>query len=82
MVLQPLTVTAMNELGTWSELLAQGEERARYLGIAPSDDVVNFVLGLFPNFGTEFAMLARNWRGPTTPLKQAILRAFAEEKTL
>ena len=38
----------------------------------PPDDVMELVLGLMDTF-PEFRVIAASWRGPSTPLKRAIL---------
>ena len=39
----------------------------------PPDDVIELALGLLDTFPEEFRMIASSWRGPSTPLKRAIL---------
>jgi ppGpp synthetase/RelA/SpoT-type nucleotidyltranferase len=41
---------------------------------APSDDIIELALGLLDTF-PEFRAIASSWRGPSTPLKRAILEA-------
>lgn len=71
-VMQPFTVAA---LGSVPELLRRGEERAKALGVDPTDDVVLVMLALFDDNADEFEQLVREQRGPATLLKKAVLRA-------
>ncbi|WP_428267688.1 GTP pyrophosphokinase [Haliangium sp.] len=69
---EPLTVSALEELGS-RDWWAQGKEVAEQLGLEQTDDVIHLVLALSEQFAEEFVAVAQTWRGPTTPLKRAIL---------
>lgn len=73
-VVNPLTA-AFVESQEPGRLLAAGAARAAELHLTAVDDVVSLALALFDDFGTEFASIVRGQKGPTTPLKKAILEA-------
>lgn len=75
---EPLTVSALEELGSKNSW-AQGQEKATALALEQTDDVIDLVLALSEQFADEFAAVAQGWRGPTTPLKRAILSMSSQE---
>lgn len=67
-------------LGSLQTTMERGRQIARESGTQPDvDDVVAVVLGLADEFGQEFAAIAKTWKGPSTALKNAILR-FVESR--
>jgi ppGpp synthetase/RelA/SpoT-type nucleotidyltranferase len=75
-IIDPVTINALKGLGDPRELALAGAEMAKSLGLTDeADDVVHIMLGLQPTFSREFAAIVRGWRGPTTLLKYAILKA-------
>ncbi len=75
-VIHPFTAGAVAALGPAEEMLEQGIQIASGLGLHETggdDDVLCYTLALMPAFGPEFQELARNWRGPTNDIKNAIL---------
>jgi ppGpp synthetase/RelA/SpoT-type nucleotidyltranferase len=73
-VLAPLTAHSLESLDLHTAM-ASGEKSARAAGIQDTDDVIAIALGLLDRFGAEFQELAAQWRGPSTPMKRAILKA-------
>ena len=75
-VMDPVTLNALKSIGDLAEVAKKGADAATAHGLKSSDDVINLMLGLMlPTFKQEFVDIARGWRGPTTTLKEAILRA-------
>ncbi|MCA9707648.1 MAG: hypothetical protein KDK70_17495 [Myxococcales bacterium] len=75
-VIHPFTAGALAALGSAQEMLERGVNAASGLGLHETggdDDVLCYTLALMPAFGPEFQELARNWRGPTNDIKNAIL---------
>lgn len=75
-VIHPLTPGALAGLGPADQMLEQGVQTATGLGLHETggdDDVLCYTLALMPAFGQEFQALAKNWRGPTNDIKNAIL---------
>ncbi|MDI1433874.1 GTP pyrophosphokinase [Polyangium sorediatum] len=75
---EKLNMTTLRTLGNVKQVLLRGRAKASALKLdSDVDDVVCFALGL-PAQYEEFASQAKSWRGPETPLKQALL-LVAEE---
>jgi ppGpp synthetase/RelA/SpoT-type nucleotidyltranferase len=75
-VIHPFTAGALAALGNAEKMLEKGVEIATGLGLHETggdDDVLCYTLALMPAFGPEFQELAKNWRGPTNDIKNAIL---------
>lgn len=75
-VVHPFTAGAVAALGDAEQMLEQGTQIASGLGLHETggdDDVLCYTLALMPAFGPEFQELAKNWRGPTNDIKNAIL---------
>jgi ppGpp synthetase/RelA/SpoT-type nucleotidyltranferase len=73
-VLEPITARALEGVVA-PTLVADGMKIAASCGITDADEVIAIALGLVDRFGPEFRDLAAQWRGPSTPLKRAILKA-------
>jgi ppGpp synthetase/RelA/SpoT-type nucleotidyltranferase/DNA-binding XRE family transcriptional regulator len=71
----PLNAKSINSLGKPAALIKQGRELAEKLVLAETDDVVYYVLGLFPDFGNELSEWAQNSPEISPTLKQAIQKA-------
>lgn len=79
----PLTVSAVEQLGL-HDALRKGASRRDAINAGrraqgatdttelPTDDVVDIVLGL-EEYREEFREIASRWRGPSTPVKRAIM---------
>jgi hypothetical protein len=70
-VIEPLNAAALERLGTFRDIFGRGSKFATELGI-DADDVTCYALGILPDYVDEFAMMARHWKGPISPLRRAI----------
>ena len=80
-VIDPLTPSALMQLGKPGEVLARGRRTAEELD-EDADDVIASVLGILPDYKEEFSLMATHWRGPRTALRRALQSAVGMGATM